>query len=322
VSWAERGVRYFVRARSPSVGDPTSPSADPSAPTVSYQWGTVNGASGEIVAGSGTGHVTGNTLVMSVPAAQVGDPQPGTRLYDLTARTDVLTGGAPDGPVGTWAAVDHLTTSNGYDPGLHCAPLGLAAPLLPVATPTFASRRVPALGAGRTAIGASRSAATPTPTPDPLPSLPVVSPPPIFVPDPPLIPSCGVVPPIVRVPSPPPPPTPPKPHRHLFVPPPVIPPARLDDGGIPDRAVAAAQPPPQAQAEAPQAVSQTLSQGVGAGAPEDETDPVLALASERGGSNEEAAWFLAAATLTMATGAGLALRRRRRDQFGLEKIVP
>src|SRR5207245_4202378 len=97
VGWTNRGVRYFVRARSPSLGDPSAPSADPSAPTVSYQWGTVGGPAGEVVAGSATGQVAGNRLLLSVPATDVGDPQPGTRLSDLTARSDVLTGGVPDG---------------------------------------------------------------------------------------------------------------------------------------------------------------------------------------------------------------------------------
>ena len=308
VTWGIRGVHYFLRARSPAVGDPTAPSADPSAPTVSYQWGTVDSASGEVAAGSATGHVSGNTVVMSVPSADVGDPQPGTRLSDLAAHADVLTGGVADGPTGAWTPVDRLSTPTGYDPVLHCAAIGAAAPVLPVATPAGSAR-------------VAAPAATPTPTVDPVPSV-TVSPPPVLVPDPPVIPSCGVIPPAVPVP-PTPVPTPPRPHRHLFVPPPVVPPGRLDDSGVPDRAVAVAQPPPQAQAEMPQAASQPLSQAVGAGAPEDETQPVVAFATDRGWSgNEEAGFLIAAATMAMSTGAALAVRRRRRGQLGLEKIVP
>ena len=307
VRWNDRGVRYFLRARSPSAGDPSAPSNDPSAPTLSYQWGTVAGTYGEVVAGSATGHVTGNTVVMSVPSTDVGDPQPGTKLTDFAAESDVLTGGVADAPAGTWSAVDRLSSRDGYDPGLHCPPIGTAASVAPL----------PTAPAARAATGGA------APVPSPLPSitpLPTVSVPPLLVPDPPVVPDCGSIPPPVPLPTPTPVPTPHRPHLRLFVPPPVIPFAKLDDGGIPDRAVAVAQPPPQAQAEAPQTVPQPLSQAVGAGAPQDEGEPAAMLATERGMSpNDEAAWMLAAATLTMATGAGLALGRRRRTQLGVER---
>jgi hypothetical protein len=306
VTWSARGVNYFLRARSPSVGDPTAVSNDPSAPTLSYQWGTVGGGNSEAVAGSATGHVSGNTVVMSVPAVDVGDPQPGTRLSDLAARTEVLTGGVADGPTGTWTSVDTLTTRNGYDAGLHCAAIGTSPSPLPVAR----------------AAAAHRAAAHPTPLPtvDPLPTLPV-TPPPILVPAPPLIPSCGVLPPAVPVPTPTPLPARHRPHLHALVVPPVAPPVRWDSGQVPDRAIAVAQVPPQAQAEAPQPVTQPLSQLVGAGAPQDENAPAAGFATERGWSpSDDAAWMLAAATLTMAMGAGLVLHRRRRGQLAAEKL--
>ena len=316
VNWTSRGVRYFIRARSPSAGDPTAPSTDPSAPTLSYQWGTAGGAGGEVVAGSATGRVSGNTVVLSVPAGDVGDPQPGTRLSDLAAHTEVLTGGVPDGPSGTWTVVDRMATRIGYDAGLHCAAIGGAPLVPPVPTP---NRRVPALEAGHPAIGARQVDPTPTPTIDPLPTVPV-TPPPILVPDPPVIPGCGVVPPPLPVPPPAPVPAPHHPRPRALVPPPVVPPFRLNDGAVPDRAVAAVQPPPQAQAEAQAPAAQPLSQAVGAGAPQDEPEPATGLALERGWSpNDQAAWMLATATLTMASGAALALRRRRQGQYGLEK---
>lgn len=308
VSWLDHGVRYFVRARSPSAGDPTAPSTDPSAPTLSYQWGTVAGTYGEVVAGSASGHVSGNTVVISVPATDVGDPQPGTTLSDLTAHTDVLTGGVPDGPTGTWSTVDRLSSRYGYDPGLHCAATGAAPAAVPVPTP-----RAHAAAAGRVPH------AGPTPLPS-ITALPTVTVPPILVPDPPVVPDCGSVPPPVPVPTPTPVHRPHRPHLHAFVPPVVVPLGKLDDGGGPDRALAVAQPPPQAQAEAPQTVPQPLSQAVGAGAPQEDEEPATGFATERGwSSNDEAAWMLAAATLTMATGAGLALHRRRRTQLGEER---
>ncbi len=301
VTWVSRGVHYFLRARSPAVGDPTAPSADPSAPTVSYQWGTIGGPDGEVVAGSGSGHVAGNTLVLTVPAVDVGDPQPGTRLSELAARTDVLTGGVPDGSTGTWTPVDHLSTGVGYDPGLRCADIGVASPLPPIPTP----------GRDRADVR-THSAPVPVPTITPLPTV-NVTPPPILVPAPPIIPSCGLLPPPVPLPTP----TriPPRHHplRHLFVLPPLVPPFRLDDTGVPDRAVAAVQPPPQAQAEAQAPASQPLSQAVGAGAPNEESEPATGLAFERGWTpTDEAGWLFATATLTMASGAALALGRRRR----------
>ncbi|MBV9097182.1 MAG: hypothetical protein JO079_03900, partial [Frankiaceae bacterium] len=306
VRWTDKGVRYFLRARSPSAGDPSAPSSDPSAPTLAYQWGTVAGTYGEVVGGSATGHVTGNRLVMSVPATDVGDPQPGTRLTDLAAQTDVLTGGVTDGPVGAWSVVDRLSSRNTYDPGLHCAPIGTTTSVAPVPT------------AARPAIGGTRAHLGPTPIPS-ITVLPTVSVPPLLVPDPPVVPDCGSIPPPVPV-TPTPVPTPHRPHLRLFVPPPVIPPAKLDDGGVPDRGAAVAQPPPNAQAEAPQTVPQPLSQAVGAGAPQEDGEPAAMVATERGWSpNDEAAWMLAAATLTMATGAALALGRRRRGQLGVER---
>lgn len=313
VSWRSRGVRYFARATSPSIGDPTSPSTDASAPTMSYRWGTVSGSGEEVPAGSATGHVSGNSIVMSVPATDVGSLDPGTLLTDLRAESRVLTGGVADVAAGTWTTVDRLAASYGYDPGLRCTSATTSATTSPQSG-TSKTPRVAPLARGR--------AADPTPLPsiDPSPSV-SVSPPTLLDPGPPDIPICGIVPPPVPLPTPTAlPTTPTRPRFRALVPPLVLRP-HLEDGGPPNRAVAIPQPPPQAQAEAPQPASQPLSQMAGAADPQEDAQHDLALATEGGrtSSGEDAAWLLAAATLTMAAAGALRYRRRGAAAYETER---
>lgn len=118
--WRSNGYSYWIQASTPAVQAATG-----SPPLVQYDWGIVTGSGALSPVGSATGHVDGNDIVMTVPARDVGDPQPGMLLYALHARTDVLVGATPEtagaSPAATTTEVDELTTDIAYDPALRCA---------------------------------------------------------------------------------------------------------------------------------------------------------------------------------------------------------